>query len=73
MTRVRLDQLPAAVRKRVEAQLGLKGRSKPSRAGTSTRKPCPGRCGTCGERFPTAHAWEAHADATGHGIWSIDL
>jgi hypothetical protein len=71
MTRLRADQLPASVRKK--HGLNTKGgRSKPSRAGTSDNVPCPGHC-ACGEPFPTARAWEHHADTTGHTRWAIDL
>lgn len=69
MTRLRADQLPAAVRKKHGLDTG---RAKPSRAGTSDNVPCPGRC-ACGQQFPTARAWERHADTTGHTRWSIDL
>jgi hypothetical protein len=69
---INADDLPPAVRKR----LGLagKGRSKPkpSSAGVGLSMPCAGHCG-CGEAFPTALAWEKHANVTGCRVWSIDL
>lgn len=73
MTKLRLSDLPPKVRAQVERDLGQKPRPKKSRAGISDRVPCPGTCGICGEAFPSAHKWEQHCDATGHGIWSIDL
>jgi hypothetical protein len=71
MTRLHADQLPPDVRKR----LGLTdkpGKSKPSRAGISLSEPCPGTC-NCGQQFPTALAWEKHAQAAGHTRWNITL
>lgn len=72
MTRLRLDQLPADVRERVEAQYGQKPKRGKSRAGVGLSAPCPGHCG-CGEAFPTAAKWERHAKATGCRVWRIDL
>lgn len=71
MTRLRADQLPADVRRKHGLDTAS-GRKKPSRAGTSDNTPCPGTCG-CGEQFPTAKAWERHADKTGHTRWNITL
>lgn len=47
-------------------------RPKPSRAGTGDGQPCPGTC-SCGQRFGRYTAWERHAAATGHRVWSIEL
>jgi hypothetical protein len=75
MTTVRLSDLSPKARAKVEAAANAParkpGRGK-SRAGISTRAPCPGHC-TCGQPFPTAHTWELHAKAAGHTRWNIDL
>jgi hypothetical protein len=76
MTRIRLDQLPAKARARVERQLGRQPRPNKSRAGTSTHAPCPGTCVTCGQHFASAADWEQHVDRDhqGEGVrWAIDL
>ncbi len=77
MTRVHVDQLDAATRKRLGLPAG-KGRSraKPSRA-DGAGQPCPGTCAGalgCGAPWPTYSRWEKHKDLTGcGGRWSIDI
>jgi len=73
VTRLRADQLPADVRRK----LGLAGKNSKtsgakSRKGTGLSVPCPGRCG-CGARFPNALLWEKHVDETGCTRWDIEL
>jgi hypothetical protein len=75
VTKLRLDQLPARVRKQIQAshpELEKLDRKSKSRAGVGLSAPCPGHC-VCGEAFPNALRWQEHSDATGHGRWSIDL
>lgn len=74
MTKLKLSDLPAKVRAKIEAaEPAAKARPGKSRKGTGESAPCPGTCGNCGEAFPTALAWGKHFEATGHGRWSIDL
>lgn len=73
MTKLKLSDLPPAVRAQVEAAEGTKARPTKSRKGTGEGAPCPGTCGHCGEAFPTALAWGKHFEATGHSRWAIDL
>jgi hypothetical protein len=75
VTKLRLSDLPPKVREQIAREQGVPVRKAKSRKGTSDRVPCPGRCGTCGERFPDAHQWELHVDAVhgGCGRWDIDF
>jgi hypothetical protein len=64
---LRLDDLPPALRKQVDAQLG----AKPRRSRTLSRERVTGRCWTCGVEF-TPGAWERHADANpGHARFEL--
>ena len=75
---VHASDLPAAVRKKhgldgpKTGDPGSRSKRKKSRAGVGLSEPCPGRCVTCGERFPDALRWEQHAASTGCSVWSID-
>jgi hypothetical protein len=74
--RVRLEDLPPKVRGQIQAKVDTHDRRPTrSRAGISDRVPCPGHCHNCGQAFPTAHAWQLHADAAhdGNARWDIDL
>lgn len=75
MTKLRLSDLPPKVREQIAREQGVPARKAKSRKGTSTRVPCPGHCGTCGEAFASADEWEKHLAAVhgGCGYWSIDL
>lgn len=86
---VHAEDLPLAVRRRLGLVGARPGRApeaaeqgsdaagaRPGRAGPGPDAlsiPCPGRCVSCGERFPNALRWQQHADETGCSIWSIDL
>jgi hypothetical protein len=76
---IRAEDLPPAVRKRIEAQTGqrISSRTRPkkSRAGTSENAGGAGRCG-CGERFERYAMWLKHrgeSGVSGHGRWEIDI
>jgi hypothetical protein len=78
MTRLTPADLPAKVR----AQLGIDANGRPAakprpRPGgrITDGGPCPGRCHTCHQTFPTYTAWERHCDAdhAGNARWDIDL
>jgi hypothetical protein len=76
MARVEITDLPPKVRAQIAQRITEDDRRRTrSRAGISDRVPCPGHCHNCGQAFPTAHAWQLHADAVhdGNARWDIDL
>jgi hypothetical protein len=61
---VKYEDLPAAARAQVDAQLGRK--SKPKERGATEGGPCPYLCKACSEESPTWPKAQAHARAEGH-------
>jgi hypothetical protein len=61
---VRYEDLPAAARAQVDAQLGRKGKRK--RDTTVIGGPCDYACHACDEPFDTFEKAERHSHATGH-------
>lgn len=64
---MRLEDLPAALREKVAAELGEVPRKRTTRAG-DVLEGVEGSC-ACGEHFEGRGAWrrfERHSDATGH-------
>lgn len=70
---VKLSDLPADVRRKVEAELGgPKRRPKPSRADKLTQ-PQQTLCHPCGRIFPTYLKAEQHLDAEHDGVGRIGI
>ena len=68
---IQYGDLPAHLRKQVDAQ--LEGKSATQNA--TARRPttvCHGTC-SCGEKFDRYTRWEKHSDTTGHRRWSVTL
>lgn len=61
---IRLNDLPAELRARVQEQAGGKGGGgkRASHAGVGDADPCPYRCCTCGETFESYSKANRHLD-----------
>lgn len=66
---IRLEQLPAALRKQVEDKLDKPAKKRTTQRGSSVV--CDARC-ECGEPFTSVTLWERHSDAQGAGHRRLD-